>query len=120
MKQVTSISIIFVTLLSLVVIGCKKEDDTPLPANPFDNITYGTLPVEETPDPNSLVGIHSNILHPKCAVPGCHDGNFEPDFRTPQSSFATLVYHPIVKNNIAETFSTRVIPYNPTQSVSFP
>lgn len=119
MKKATLFSITLFTLLTIVVIGCKKEDDTPLPANPFDNITYGTLPVEETPAPNSLVGIHTNILHPKCAVPGCHDGVFEPDFRTPQSSFATLVFHPIVKNNIAETFSTRVIPYNATQSVLY-
>lgn len=108
------------TIIVVVMIqnGCKKTE-APAPANPFATIDYGTVPVVPNPDPNSLVGIHTNILQPKCAVPGCHDGNFEPDFRTPQSAYSTLVYHPVKKNNTDETFVFRVVPYKPLESVLY-
>lgn len=109
---------ITIVMLITLVHGCKKKEE-PLPPNPFAAIDYGTIPVDTAPDPNSLVGIHKNILQPRCAVPGCHDGNFEPDFRTPESAFATLVYHPVVKNNEAETFVYRVVPYKPLESVLY-
>lgn len=97
------------------------EEITPehLPPNPYDLIDYGQTPVISDPASNSLVGIHSDILQPKCAVPGCHDGHFEPDFRTVQSSYSTLVYHPIIKNNIAEEFKYRVIPGDTINSVLY-
>lgn len=98
--------------------SCKKDKQEP-PANPFASIDYGTAPIDTAPDPNSLVGIHKNIFQPRCAIPGCHDGNFEPDFRTPQSAYATLVYHPVVKNNEAGTFVYRVVPYQPLKSVLY-
>lgn len=110
-----------VTLITLAVTlqnGCKKKEEE-LPANPFAGIDYGAQPEIAPPDPNSLVGIHKNILQPKCAVPGCHDGNFEPDYRTPQSSYATLVYQPVKKNNAAESFTYRVVPYKPLESVLY-
>jgi hypothetical protein len=121
MKNVATKLILTISFFTLLVIthnGCKKST-TDAPANPFATIKYGTLPTDTVPDPYSLVGIHTNILKPKCSVPGCHDGNFEPDFRTPQSSFATLVYHPIKKNNADSTFSCRVIPYKPSESVLY-
>ena len=43
---------------------------------------------------------------------GCHDGNFEPDFRTVESSYSTLVYQPVVKNNDNQTYEYRVVPGN--------
>ncbi|MCB0617591.1 MAG: hypothetical protein KDC43_21545, partial [Saprospiraceae bacterium] len=49
-------------------------------------------------------------FRPTCANSGCHDGTFEPDFRTVQSTFHTLVNHPIVKNDPQGTFSVRVKP----------
>ena len=99
--------------------SCKKEETPQLPANPFENIDYGSTSAPIPPDPNSLVGIHTNILQPKCAIPGCHDGNFEPDFRTPQSAFSTLVYHPVVKNNATESFKFRVVPFKSAESVFY-
>ena len=48
---------------------------------------------------------------------GCHDGSFEPDFRTVQGSYNTLVYHPILKNNLDETFTYRVVPGDTGNSV---
>ena len=86
--------------------------------NPYDDIDYPTPPAPtDTLDPNGIVSIHRDILHPRCAVPGCHDGNFEPDFRTVQSSASTTVYARIVKNNTDSTFSFRVIPFDTAQSV---
>jgi len=117
-KYFLLISCLIATTLMLVN-SCKKKDDEPdpLPPNPYDLIDYGTITIDPPPDPNSLLGIHVNILQPSCALPGCHDGNFEPDFRTPQSSFSTMVYHPIVKNNAAEEFKYRVVPNDTAQSV---
>ena len=103
-------------LISVFLWACKKE---PLaPYNPYDDIMH---PIDDIPldtlSPNSLTRLHDEVFEPKCNVLGCHDGSFEPDFRTPQSSYATLVYHSIIKNNAAEEFTYRVIPSDTAQSV---
>ncbi len=88
-----------------------------LPANPFDSIDYGNGKLEELPlDSSSLLGLHRYIFAPTCAQPGCHDGNFEPDFRTVQSTYQTLVYHPVIKNDEEESFQYRVVPANRSKS----
>jgi len=104
--------------LTMALIGCDKETD--LPPNPYDSIVYPTPPAPvDTLDPASIVSIHRDILQPRCAVPGCHDGNFEPDFRTVQSSTSTLVYARIVKNNADSTFTFRAVPYDKDNSVLY-
>lgn len=113
------LSLLLVAVVVFTQQGCKKKDKEEPPLNPFSSIDYGTVPVDTAPNPNSLLGIHKNILQPRCAVPGCHDGNFEPDFRTPQSAYSTLVYQPVVKNNANETFVYRVVPYKPLESVLY-
>ncbi len=108
----------YILLLALVAgfVACDKEAD--LPYNPYDDVDYLTPPAPvDTLQPNTIVWLHKNILETRCALPGCHDGNFEPDFRTVESSFATLVYHPIVKNNQDSSFVYRVVPYDTTNSV---
>lgn len=94
---------------------CKPDiipgEEPQLPFNPFDTINYNpgggsNLQI----DSSSFLGIHTYILAPTCAVPACHDGAFEPDYRTVQSSYNTLVYHPVIKNNPAEDFEYRVVP----------
>ncbi|MBK7268515.1 MAG: hypothetical protein IPI07_03030, partial [Flavobacteriales bacterium] len=30
---------------------------------------------------------------------GCHDGTFEPEFRTIASAYNSLVYHPVIAND---------------------
>ena len=104
----------FAALLLLFVFfsACKKES---IPDNPYKTIDTSTVvitPVE--PDPNSIVGLHKNIFFPKCANPGCHDGTFEPDYRTVESTYSTLVYQPVNKVTLdsAKLFSLRVIPHN--------
>jgi hypothetical protein len=102
-------------LLLLMAFGCGKE--TPPPPNPFDAITDTLIDMPDLPpDSNRITGIHSFIFSQKCAVPGCHDGNFEPDFRTVQSSWSTLVYHPLVKSDSTGYFKFRVEPFQPDKS----
>ena len=117
MKNI-SIAATLAIMSAFVVLFVACEKDTVIPPNPYDDIVYPTPPAPiDTLNPNSIVAIHRDILHPRCAVPGCHDGNFEPDFRTVQSATSTLVYARIVKNNADSTFSYRVIPYDTAQSV---
>lgn len=86
--------------------------------NPYDLVDYGdTTNMQTDLDTLSITGLHANIFLARCAVPGCHDGAFEPDFRTVQSSYATLVYHPVTKNNVNNDFQFRVKPYSSEESV---
>ncbi|TAF34064.1 MAG: hypothetical protein EAZ57_03690 [Cytophagales bacterium] len=118
-------------LLALTLIGCAfacflgfsctKEIGGDVPENPFLKIDYSdTIPVPpELLDPNTIEGLHQTLFKNRCAVPACHDGAFEPDFRTVQSSYSTLVFHPITKNNAAKSFSFRVVPYDSKKSVLY-
>ena len=97
-------------ILPLIFLACKKD----VPPNPFDEVTNPNgeeeMPVEL--DPKSLPGLHQNIFKPTCANSGCHDGTFEPDFRTLESTYNTLVNHPVIKNDPANSFTFRVVPSN--------
>ena len=68
-------------------------------------------------DPNTIAGLHKNIFKPVCANSGCHDGSFEPDFRTIESAYNMLVLHPVIKNDPAGSFTYRVVPADPDASV---
>lgn len=103
-------------ITTLLFWSCKEE--VPEPYNPYDYIVYPIVnPPSDNSNPNSLSRTHQEVFEPKCNVLGCHDGSFEPDFRTPQSTYSTLVYHSINKNNLAEEFEYRVIPYDKANSV---
>lgn len=107
---------LYILLLPLAFLSCEKDE--PLPDNPYDSVNYETPPPPvDTLNKESFVWLHQNIFTTRCATPGCHDGHFEPDFRTLGSSYATLVYHPILKNNVAEDFTYRVVPYDTAGSV---
>jgi hypothetical protein len=116
LKNITLLSAFAVMAATALFIGCNKE--TVIPPNPYDDIVYPTPPAPiDTLDPNTIVAIHRDILKPRCSVPGCHDGNFEPDFRTVQSSSSTMVYARLIKNNADSSFAYRVIPYDTANSV---
>ena len=98
----------FALIMSFVLMNCTEDD---FPINPYDGIDYGnTTLVIDTVSSTSFVKLHRDVLGPSCNVMGCHDGSFEPDFRTVQSAYNTLVYHTIIKNNLAEDFTYRVVP----------
>ena len=101
--------------MSFVLINCTEDD---FPLNPYDGIDYGnTTLVIDTVSSTSFVKLHRDVLGPSCNVMGCHDGSFEPDFRTVESAYNTLVYHTIIKNNLAEDFTYRVVPGDTALSV---
>ena len=102
-------------ILILALAACKNPDDAP-PPNPFDvEIDMPEVPPVE-PDSSSLIGLHKFIFSQSCAVPGCHDGAFEPDFRTVQSSYSTLVFQPVIKNTQDGRFNVRVKPFSIEES----
>src|SRR6188768_2497641 len=96
----------------LFIFSCEKEKE---PGNPYDDVNYDTdTTTNPTVDPNSIVGLHQNIFFPRCAKSGCHDGTFEPDYRTVMSTYSTLVYSPVVKPTVDSIsfFKLRVKPFD--------
>ena len=119
MKLKRSIILLLPVLMLLVLIhACKKE--APAPANPYNSInrtdTGGSKILVDT---MTITYVHQKVLSTRCALNGCHDGHFEPDYRTPQSAYATLLYAPIVKNDTAGKYKYRVIPYDTLNSVMY-
>ena len=74
---------------------------------------------DQIADVSMLASLHKRVLHPSCAVSGCHDGHFEPDFRTLTSSYYTTVFHPVSKNNLHQSFKYRAIPGDTANSVLY-
>jgi len=103
----------FILLLSVALASCKEEI-TVVPAatpdNPYDTIDYSGIVPNDSVDAASFIGLHEYIFSTSCAVPGCHDGAFEPDFRTVESAYNTLVYHKVEKNDAGNNFEYRVVP----------
>ena len=103
--------LLFLTIMT----GCTQNG-----GNPY--LTIGTpnlVQVNDTVESTSLVGLHRDIFIPSCAISGCHDGHFEPDFRSVQSTYSTLVWQPIIKNNAQDEFQYRVLPFEPEKSVLY-
>ena len=105
-------------IISLVFKACKKDGEI----NPYDNPNLNS-PEDTTtnyfPDATTFQALHNNIFIPTCANSGCHDGAFEPDFRTIESSYNTLVYQPVIKNDNLNTYEFRVKPSNSDKSVLY-
>ena len=105
-------------IISLVFQACKKDGEI----NPYDNPNLNS-PEETTinyfPDATAFQALHNNIFIPTCANSGCHDGSFEPDFRTIESSYNTLVYQPVIKNDNINTYEFRVKPSNSDKSILY-
>ncbi len=105
----------FIAAFFVLLYSCKKTTDT---KNPYDdinrNITNNTT--KQSIDSNSITGLHTFIFQTKCAISSCHGGPFEPDFRTPLSSYNTLVWQKVIKNNLKGTFTYRVVPNDTNMS----
>lgn len=97
----------------LLLLGCTRSN--PIHINSVDSKKI----LDPAIDSSSITGLYKFIFSPKCSVSGCHDGTFEPNFTTIQSSYSTLVYHPINKNNKAKTYKYRVLPYDTGHSVLY-
>lgn len=106
-------------VLSVILSACDIGGQEP-PENPFE----GNQPSDSTAvagrdtiSLESFAGLHQQIFSTTCANSGCHDGTFEPNFTTISSSYNTLLYQPIIKNDPAGSFSVRVLPGDPAASV---
>ena len=107
---------IFLSIFALgFVFGCSKEQITPNPFGPNPNDT-NKLDTNHY-DPYSIFSIHKDILKPSCANSGCHDGNFEPDFRTVESSYFGLINVKPIKTDFSNSFPARVLPGNSAKSM---
>lgn len=114
-SYITDLARIGLMLAAVLCSACSGDS-----GNPFDNPDLQP-PIDTTlipdADPQSFVGLHQKIFKPTCANSGCHDGNFEPDFRTLESTYNSLVYHPVIKNNAADTYDYRVKPGSLSESI---
>lgn len=98
-----------VLFLFLGFSACVKTEEDTRP-NPFANQKPDEKPADSL-DPTTIQGLHKYIFFPKCGSQGaCHDGTFEPDFRTVTSTYSHLVYYPVTKNDSKGSFVHRVVP----------
>ena len=119
MNKLIKYSFLFLLSSFILFNGCTKTSDKVIDQrtgvgtdNPYKNSdTAHTIKVDVKIDSTSFLGLQEYIFSKKCAQPGCHDGNFEPDYRTVESSYNSLVYHACVKNQInGVIFRYRVAP----------
>ena len=117
------INIVLISIgLIIIMIACKRTEKivdknyNGLPiSNPYDEISYDDSLINSISlDPYSIVGLHKNIFQTKCAQPACHDGAFDPDFRTVQSTYNTLVFQQVTKQ--LEPWDYRVVPVDTAMS----
>jgi len=113
--KITKFAII--PMLFIVFQSCERPIDTG--ENPYSNIEDNTTETKDTNtyDPYSIFGLHKDIFLPTCANSGCHDGTFEPDFRTVESSYYSLVWQSPIKNDTNYSYQYRVDPGNSTKSM---
>jgi len=115
MKNRASTYLFFIAFGALTVLSCSKDDD-----NPYDAIEYPS----PNPDPedipqNNFAYLHQKIFRPTCANSGCHDGTFEPEFRTISSAYNSLVLQPAISNDLNNTYTYRVQPGDADLSLLF-
>ena len=99
----------------VLLFSCEKEGSK-TGDNPYDNWGEGDTTnngVKDKPiDATTIVGLHRDVFLPTCANSGCHDGLFEPDFRTIESSYNSMVNRPVIKNTFNNDYTARVLPGN--------
>ncbi len=108
-----------ITLLFVITIVLSCQKDT---TNPYDDPNLDPPQSNDTNyfnDASSFSSLQHNIFQPYCNNAGCHDGTFEPDFRTIESSYNTLVYQPVIKNNMENNYEVRVKPGESEKSVLY-
>ena len=108
---------IFVLLLLCVTLffACSKD-----PENPFSNLDRpSSNPDPQDLPPGNFAWLHQKIFKPTCANSGCHDGTFEPEYRTISSTYNSLVYHPVISNDSLHTYTYRVLPGDADHSLLY-
>jgi hypothetical protein len=107
-------------IIALFVSSCIKQEVGSYEVLPDAFVHTAANDLLDYPvDSGSFIGLHKYIFSTTCAASGCHDGSFEPDFRTVQSAYNTLVNHKIVKNTTDNRFEYRVIPNDVENSMLY-
>jgi hypothetical protein len=103
----------------MVLLSCSKEEET-TSGNPYDDPslkapedTNQVIPL----DSGSFQYLYARVFKPTCSNSGCHDGNFEPDFRTVYSSYNSMVNHLGISNDANNSYTYRVEPGNSSSSL---
>ncbi len=112
------ISCVIGSFATIVLLSCKK--DVQAPANPFDDPSIqkpAPTPSGYNPSATSFEYIYDHVFRPTCANSNCHDGAFEPDFRTLNSAYNTLIYAPLVLSPVSPHYDYRVTPGNANASM---
>ncbi len=116
-KKLTYILLAFISIFNT---SCKKDSgaDTNNPYDSWKVTTRGEVMPDLKIDPNTIQGLHKNIFKPTCANSGCHDGNFEPDFRSIESSYNSLINRSATNTDPQNAqFLKRVVPGDPDASM---
>jgi hypothetical protein len=103
----------FIIILLLLYVACKKK--TVEEKNPFTSTVASTdSSSAKVPLTANFSSIYTNIFKPQCAYSPCHDGNpansFQPDFRTYESAYLTMVNHPTKRIELDKNCKTIVKP----------
>jgi hypothetical protein len=108
----------FSVLVVFAITNCTKDSSGKID-NPYDNVIMnnGNGNKDSVYSPSSIQGLHKNLFKPTCANSGCHDGTFEPDFRTVQSAYNTLINIKPIKQDTGKIYFSRVIPGNADASM---
>lgn len=101
----------------LCLFACKSGGSD----NPYDDwqsTPKAPVVTDKSIDPNTIQGLHKNIFKPTCSNSGCHDGNFEPDFRTVESSYNSLINRLATNTDPGNAqYVRRVVPGNAAVSM---
>ena len=103
-----------VLFLIIAAASCKKNETE----NPFDciNRADNSNPDFGAINEDNFAFLHESVFKPTCANSGCHDGTFEPEFRSISSAYNSLVNHPVISNDETNSYSKRVTPGNYNES----
>lgn len=116
-KQFLSTRFLTLTIV-LLVSSCKKDKGSDNPFDDWENTSRGPVMPDAPIDPNTIQGLHKNIFKPTCANSGCHDGNFEPDFRSIESTYNSLFSRNATNTDPQNTqFVKRVVPGDAAKSM---
>jgi hypothetical protein len=120
-KSMMKQSIYFSTVLLILIVvmnSCKKNNGSDNPYNDWENSDRGPVMPDAAIDANTIQGLHKNIFKPTCANSGCHDGNFEPDFRSIESTYNSLINRNVTNTDPQNPqYTKRVVPGDAAKSM---
>ena len=110
-----AIQLLLMLVGAFFLTSCEENLDNPFDDPSLDPPIDAFVP-QDIPLSN-FAGLYNHIFKPTCSNSGCHDGTFEPDFRNLESSYNTLVYHQIIKNDTIKNYPYRVVPSDADNSI---